>query len=98
MSRVARPRHGAKKTDRANPLDPPPPDLDWRDLAAVRAWLNHVELNFEDLVSAGEDALRPLGKRKLGRANARPMLLAAARAIEKELGRAERGLLAIEPR
>jgi hypothetical protein len=47
------------------------------DPAAVRAWIAELRNQIEDATSAGEDATRPLGQRRLGRMMARRMVVEA---------------------
>jgi hypothetical protein len=66
--------------------------LNLADRKAVSAWLTDLHKNITDVVSAGKDALRPLGQRDLGRRTARHLLLEAADALDQLIEAAERGL------
>lgn len=64
--------------------------LSFRDPEAIRAWVTHLRAQIEDVVAAGEDATRPLGERRLGRAAAREAIEVARRALEHLLAAADR--------
>jgi hypothetical protein len=68
------------------------PPLDITNPEAFRAWLTELRSEIDDAVGAGEDATRPVGKRRLGRATARSTLLEARRALEQLLEAATRGV------
>ena len=71
--------------------------LDLVDPAAVRAWLADLRTHIGDATGAGEDALRPLGRRRLGRRTARRSLREACIAVEQLLAAAERGTASPAP-
>jgi len=64
--------------------------LNFADPAALRAWLADLRAQISDAVTTAEDALRPLGRRRLGRWTARRTLRQASTAIEQLLAAAER--------
>ena len=63
--------------------------LDFGDPEAMRSWLARLRAQIEDVVAAGEDATRPPGQRRLGRAAARRVIKEARRALEQLLEAAE---------
>ena len=71
------------------------PPLAFTDPEAVRAWLEQLRTEVDDAIGAGEDATRPVGQRRLGRATARSTLLEARRAVEQLLEAASRGIRAL---
>ncbi len=71
--------------------------LDLADPAAVRAWISALRTQIGDATGAGEDALRPLGRRCLGRRTARCTLREASLAIEQLIASAERGIAGAAP-
>jgi len=68
------------------------PPLDITNPEAFRTWLMELRTEIDDAVGAGEDATRPIGQRRLGRAMARSTLLEARRALEQLLEAATRGV------
>jgi hypothetical protein len=68
------------------------PPLDFTDPEAFRTWLAQLRTEIIDAVGAGEDANRPVGKRRMGRAMARSTLLEARRALGQLLDAATRGV------
>jgi hypothetical protein len=72
--------------------DREPDALNLADPAAVRAWLREMQNQIEDATSAGEDATRPLGKRRLGRMMARRTIVEARGAALSLLRAVELGL------
>lgn len=72
--------------------DREPDPLNFADPAAVRAWIAEMRNQIEDATSAGEDATRPLGQRRLGRMMARRMVVEARDAGLSLLRAAELGL------
>jgi hypothetical protein len=72
--------------------DREPDPVNFADPAAVRAWIAEMRTQIEDAASAGEDATRPLGKRRLGRMMARRMAVEAHDAGLSLLRAAELGL------
>lgn len=65
--------------------------VDLGDPEAVRAWVADLRTQIGDATDVGEDALRPLGRRRLGRPIARRTLREAKVAIDQLLTAAERG-------
>jgi hypothetical protein len=63
--------------------------VNFADPAAFRAWLAALRAQISDAVTTGEDALRPLGRRRLGRWTARRALREAKLALEQLLAAAE---------
>jgi hypothetical protein len=72
--------------------DREPDPVNLSDPAAMRAWIADMRNQIEDAASAGEDATRPLGKRRLGRMMARRMVVEARDAALSLLRAAELGL------
>jgi hypothetical protein len=72
--------------------DREPEPLNFADPTAVRAWITDMRNQIEDATSAGEDATRPLGQRRLGRMMARRMVVEARDAGLSLLRAAELGL------
>ena len=66
--------------------------LNLADPASVRAWLSDLRAQIGDATGAGEDALRPMDRRRLGRRTARRSLREACVGIEQLLEVAERGV------
>jgi hypothetical protein len=63
--------------------------LDLGDPEAMSAWLARLRAQIDDVIAAGEDATRPPGQRRLGRAAARQAMTEARRALEQLLSAAE---------
>jgi hypothetical protein len=66
--------------------------VNFADPAAVRVWVSDLRAQISDAVATGEDALRPLGSRRLGRWTARRTLREASVAIEQLLAAAAQGV------
>lgn len=75
----------------ADPRSAPPP-LRWDDPERARAWLANLRAQLLDALAAGEDAVRPLHRRVLSRAEAGRKLRAAKRALLALVHAAEAGL------
>lgn len=87
MPRLHQPPPGGKGGD--PPAAPSP--LDPADAAAFQAWLADLGTQVDDLAAAAEDATRPPGRRMLGRAGARRIILEARRAVGDLLAAARAG-------
>jgi hypothetical protein len=59
--------------------------LDWNDPAAVARWWAALVNAIDDLAEVADDATRPLRKRKLGPAEARPLFRDADRSLRSLL-------------
>ena len=70
--------------------------LDFGDPEAMRWWFARLRAQIEDVIAAGEDATRPPGQRRLGRAAAREAIEEAGRALEQLLEAAEPAAAATE--
>ena len=89
MAEVHQPPTGGKGGDL--PTAAAIPALDFGDPEAVRAWLARLRAQIEDAVTVGEDATRPPGRRRLGRAAAREIVEAAGHALGDLLATGDRG-------
>ncbi|MFO0755059.1 MAG: hypothetical protein U0359_01095 [Byssovorax sp.] len=82
--------HG--RPEGANVPDPTHPPLDYRDAAAVRAWLSFLRAHAIDAIALGEDAAKPPSERMFSRPEVRRRLADEERVLLALLDAGERGL------
>jgi hypothetical protein len=68
----------AARSARSRTPEALPPQLDWRDAAAVAAWARDVHTQAQDGLAAGADATLAPGQRELGRKAARRIITEAS--------------------
>jgi hypothetical protein len=71
---------------------PNAPALDFADLAAIRAWVDDVAMNADDLAAAAEDQTARISERQLGRGKAREIIGDSHRILVQLVALARAGL------